>query len=192
MKTTVHFVTTSEMMLAMQIHELLGAGIRAARLKKGWRQQDAAARFQMYGLPTWKPVAVGQVETGVRKPSIGELLLACAALEVSVADLIPDVDEPVDLGAGATMSAAAVRALLSGRWEDFPRNPDDFAFPGERGWRAFSSRLEPCGTGSELSFSRSWTGQTLTRGPRMCTGCSCRPRMRRLTQRGASKWSPCR
>jgi transcriptional regulator with XRE-family HTH domain len=131
MKTTVQFVTTSEMMLAMQIHELLGAGIRAARLKKGWRQQDAAARFQMYGLPTWKPVAVGQVETGVRKPSIGELLLACAALEVSVADLIPDVDEPVDLGAGATMSAAAVRALLSGRWEDFPRNPDDFAFPGE-------------------------------------------------------------
>jgi transcriptional regulator with XRE-family HTH domain len=119
------------MMLPMRIHELLGAGIRAARLRKGWRQQDAAARFQLYGLPTWKPVAVGQVETGVRKPSIGELLLACAALEVSVADLIPDVDEPIDLGAGATMSAAAVRALLSGKWEDFPHDPADFAYPGE-------------------------------------------------------------
>jgi 8-oxo-dGTP diphosphatase len=119
------------MMLPMQIHELLGAGIRAARMRKGWRQQDASAVFRSYGLPTWKPGAVGQVEAGVRKPSIGELLLACAALEVSIADLVPDVDEPVDLGAGATMTSAAVRALLSGNFAAFPRRPEDFAFPGE-------------------------------------------------------------
>jgi transcriptional regulator with XRE-family HTH domain len=124
-------VTCSAMMLPMQIHELLGAGIRAARQRKGWRQQDASARFRSYGLPTWKPGAVGQVEAGVRKPSIGELLLACAALEVSLADLVLDVDEPIDLGTGATMTAAAVKALLSGDWAAFPRRPEDFAFPGE-------------------------------------------------------------
>ena len=119
------------MMLPMQIHELLGQGIRAARLRKGWRQQDAADNFRLYGLPTWRPVAVGQVETGVRKPSIGELLLACAALEVSLADLVPDTEELVDLGTGATMSAAAVKALLSGDFGQFPADPADFTFPGE-------------------------------------------------------------
>jgi transcriptional regulator with XRE-family HTH domain len=120
------------MMLPMQIHELLGAGIRAARLKKGWRQQDAADHFRMYGLPSWRPVAVGQVETGVRKPSIGDLLLACVVLEISVADLIPDVSERIDLGTGATMSAAAARALLSGDWDAFEAlPPENFDWPGE-------------------------------------------------------------
>jgi len=119
------------MMLPMQIHQLLGECIRNARLRKGWRQQDAADHFRMYGLPTWRPGAVGQVETGTRKPSIGELLLACAALEVSLADLIPDTDEPVDLGQGATRSAKAVRALLSGDFARFPRDPAEFTFPGE-------------------------------------------------------------
>ena len=154
-------VTASAMMLPMQIHELLGAGIRAARLRKGWRQQDAADRFRMYGLPTWRPVAVGQVETGVRKPSIGELLLACAALEVSVADLIPDVDEPIDLGAGATMSAAAVRALLSGDWENFPHNPEDFAIPGEE-WLEDILRS----AGSERDRQKALVEPLMDRSPR--------------------------
>jgi transcriptional regulator with XRE-family HTH domain len=123
-------VTCSAMMLPMQIHELLGAGIRAARLRQGWRQQDASERFRAYGLPTWKPGAVGQVEAGVRKPSIGELLLACAALEVSLTDLVLDVDERIDLGTGATMTAAAVRELMR-NWDAFPRRPQDFDFPGE-------------------------------------------------------------
>jgi transcriptional regulator with XRE-family HTH domain len=125
-------VVASEMMLPMQIHELLGAGIRAARLRRGWRQQDAAERFRMYGLPNWNPTAVGQVETGVRKPSIGELLLACAALEVSIADLIQDVDDRIDLGTGATMTPAAVRELLSGDWPAFSElPPENFDWPGE-------------------------------------------------------------
>jgi transcriptional regulator with XRE-family HTH domain len=120
------------MMEPVQIHELLGQGIRAARLRNGWRQQDASARFRRSGLPTWRPVAVGQVEAGTRKPSIGELLLVCAVLEVSLADLVPDTGEPVDLGVGATMSAAAVRALLSGDVGQFIAiSAGEFNYPGE-------------------------------------------------------------
>jgi transcriptional regulator with XRE-family HTH domain len=108
-------MTASAMMEPVRIHELLGAGIRGARLRRGWRQQDASREFRRAGLRTWTPVAVGQVENGARKPSIGELLLACYALRCSLADLVPDdVDELIDLGAGSTMTAGAVRALLSG------------------------------------------------------------------------------
>lgn len=124
-------VSVSAMMLPVRIHDAIGAGIRAARLAKGWRQQDASYRFRAYGLPTWTPGAVSQVEAGVRKPNVGELLLAAAALEVAVADLIPATDELIDLGTGATMSARAVRALLAGDFGAFPRSPDDFSFPGD-------------------------------------------------------------
>ena len=124
------------MMLPVRIHEAIGAGIRAARLAKGWRQQDASYWFRLYGLPTWTPGAVGQVEAGVRKPSLGELLLAAAALEVAVSELVPDTDEPIDLGTGATMSARAVRALLAGDFREFPRSPADFSFPGETAMEA--------------------------------------------------------
>jgi hypothetical protein len=54
-----------------------------------------------------------------------------AALEVSVADLIPDVDEMIELGDGSAMSTRAIRALLSGSWAGFPHNPADFDYPGD-------------------------------------------------------------
>jgi transcriptional regulator with XRE-family HTH domain len=107
-------VTVSAMMLPVNIHELLGMGIRAARQEKGWRQQDASNEFRSAGLHSWTPLAVGQVESGTRKPSVGDLVLACIALGVSLADLVPDVDENVDLGAGAIVPASDLKAILSG------------------------------------------------------------------------------
>jgi transcriptional regulator with XRE-family HTH domain len=114
----------------VKIHEAIGAGIRAARLARGWRQQDASYWFRFYGLATWTPGAVSQVEAGVRKPGIGELVLAARTLGVPVASLIPDTDELIDLGAGAAMSASAVRAALADM-SMFPRAPGDFSFPGD-------------------------------------------------------------
>lgn len=107
----------SETMWPVDIHELFGAGIRAARERRGWTQEDAARWFRFNGLATWRRSTVAEVEAGRRRPSVGDLLLACIALRVTFADLVPDVDERVDLGAGATMTVAEVRALLSADWE---------------------------------------------------------------------------
>ena len=123
------------MMLPVNIHELLGMGIRAARQRRGWRQQDASKEFRSAGLPTWTPLAVGQVESGTRKPSVGDLLLACTALGVSFADLVPDVEDRVDLGSGATMKASAIRAILSGKNPGDIEVGDEIVTPGDK-WLA--------------------------------------------------------
>ncbi len=137
------------MMLPVNIHELLGKGLRAARLENGWRQQDASNEYRAAGLLTWTPLAVGQVENGTRKPSIGDYLMACTAVGKSLADLIPDVDEEVDLGSRTTMKASAIKAVLSGVSPDELPNAD-FNTPGDswlaeaysRG-RAMRDTLEP-------------------------------------------------
>ena len=142
-------VTASAMMLPVNIHELLGMGLRAARLEKGWRQQDASNEYRAAGLRTWTPLAVGQVENGTRKPGIGDYLLACTAVGKSLADLVPDLEDEVELGPGASIKASAIKAILGGRSPD-ELPPKDFRTPGDK-WlaealarsQAVRDRLEP-------------------------------------------------
>src|ERR1700761_7618124 len=116
--------TVRETMQPVEIHVLIGSGIRAARERKGWRQEDAAAQFRFYGLTSWRRSTVADVEAGRRRPSIGDLLLVALALDVTLADLIPeDVDERIDLGDGASIGAAEVRALLSDDRESLENLP---------------------------------------------------------------------
>jgi len=98
----------------MEIHELIGAGVRAARERLGWRQEDAAREFRRHGLTTWRRSTVADVEAGRRHPSIGDLVLVATALDVTLADLIPDKTERVEVGTGARVTALYVRVLLSG------------------------------------------------------------------------------
>lgn len=138
--------TVSGTMQPVEIHELIGAGIRAAREQKGWRQEDAAAQFRFYGLTTWRRSTVADVEAGRRRPSIGNLLLVALALDVTLADLIPeDVSERIDLGDGASMGAAEVRALLSGDHEALDNlDSDDVHWvPGNDVVAAIYERVEP-------------------------------------------------
>jgi hypothetical protein len=117
----------------MEIHELIGAGVRAARERLGWRQEDAAREFRRHGLTTWRRSTVADVEAGRRHPSIGDLVLVATALEVTLADLIPPATERVDVGTGASVTAPYVHALLSGNLDavgnlpadDWPHIPGD-------------------------------------------------------------------
>ncbi|MGH3248193.1 MAG: helix-turn-helix domain-containing protein [Trebonia sp.] len=117
----------------MEIHELIGAGVRAARERLGWRQEDAAREFRRHGLTTWRRSTVADVEAGRRHPSIGDLVLVATALEVTLADLIPDATERVEVGTGASVTALYVRVLLSGNLaavgnlpaDDWPEIPGD-------------------------------------------------------------------
>lgn len=113
-------------MQPVDVHGLLGLGIRARREQLELRQEDAAQLFRSSGLPAWRRSTVAQVEAGTRRPSLGDLLLVAVALGCSLADLVPaDVSEPIDLGTGATMDAAGVKRLLSGDWEGYSELPAD-------------------------------------------------------------------
>ncbi len=125
----------------MEIHELIGAGVRAARERRGWRQEDAAREFRRHGLTTWRRSTVADVEAGRRHPSIGDLVLVATALEVTLADLIPDAAERVEVGTGASVTALYVRILLSGNIDAVENLPaDDWPdIPGDKLDKAMDS-----------------------------------------------------
>src|ERR1022692_522422 len=133
------------------MHEAIAAGVQAARLAKGWTQEDAARAFRHHGLAAWRTSSVGQLEAGLRRPRLDELLLIAAALEVTLGDLVPDSEETVELGEGAWMSPRAVRALLCREADPDPfDNPlAETHFPGDAemaqraaSWRPEAERLE--------------------------------------------------
>lgn len=97
-----------------RIHYLLARNMQRVRYGKGWTQEDAARAFREYGLSAWRGSSVGQFESrSGRFPALDELLLMCAALGVSLMDLIPEGEETVKLG-GITFTTSAIRTLVAG------------------------------------------------------------------------------
>lgn len=107
----------------VQVHELIGRGVAQARRSQGLTQEQLARRFQGRGLTAWRKGSVGQLEAGLRKPRLDEVLLMAAALHVTVDQLIPGGDdERVELGDGATVSPRWIREMLTGELHrDKPR-----------------------------------------------------------------------
>ena len=112
------------------MHELIGRGVAEARRRKGLTQEQAARRFQGRGLRTWRKGTVGQLEAGLRRPGLDEVLLMASALEVTVDQLIPgEDDERVELGDGATVSPRWIREMLTGELHrDTPRPLADMPY----------------------------------------------------------------
>ena len=114
---------------------LCAAGIKAARQQRGWTQDDAARMFRAYGLSAWRAGTVGQMEAGLRRPRLDELVLIARALQVTLDELIPGDDELVELGGGAVMTPQGIRDLLSGGFHrDYDKRPHGTtpfeSFPG--------------------------------------------------------------
>jgi transcriptional regulator with XRE-family HTH domain len=106
----------------VQIHDLIARGAADARRRKGWTQEHAARVFRAHGLHSWRRGTVGQLEAGLRKPGLAELLLLARALEVGADQLIPGGDdERVELADDARVSPRWIREMLSG---EFFRNLD--------------------------------------------------------------------
>jgi len=114
----------------VRVHELIGRGVAEARRRKGLTQEQAARRFQGRGLRTWRKGTVGQLEAGLRRPGLDEVLLMASALEVTVDQLIPgEDDERVELGDGATVSPRWIREMLTGELHrDTPRPSADMPY----------------------------------------------------------------
>jgi transcriptional regulator with XRE-family HTH domain len=118
----------------MRMYELIGRGVASARQRNGWTQERAARAFRFCGLTAWRTSTVGSLEAGLRRPRLDEVLLMCAALKVSLADLIVDVGEDVELGDGAVLPAFVIRDMLTTPIPD--QNKKDMGdhvmwFPGE-------------------------------------------------------------
>jgi transcriptional regulator with XRE-family HTH domain len=106
------------------MHELIGKGFAEARRRQGLTQEQAARRLQGRGLTAWRKSTVGQLETGLRRPRLDEVLLLAAALNVSVDQLIPGGDdERVELGDGTTVSPRWIREMLTGEFYRDTRRP---------------------------------------------------------------------
>jgi hypothetical protein len=100
---------------ARPLRDLLAAGVKAARLNVGLRQDDAAARLRAHGLTTWLRGTVAQAETGSRRFSLEEVVLLALAYDTTPAELVAGRDhELVELSPEARISVAALRAVLSG------------------------------------------------------------------------------
>jgi transcriptional regulator with XRE-family HTH domain len=112
------------------VHDLIGRGVAEARRGQGLTQEQLARRFQGRGLTAWRKGTVGQLEAGLRKPRLDEVLLMAEALHVTVDQLIPGGDdERVDLGDGATVSPRWIREMLTGALHrDTPRPLADMPY----------------------------------------------------------------
>jgi transcriptional regulator with XRE-family HTH domain len=117
----------------VEVHDLLGLGVAAVRREKRWTQEDLARELRYHGLTSWRTGSVGQLEAGLRRPRLDEVVLICAALGVALDDLLPDSDEFVELGDGAKMRPGAIRAVLHGEVDADPVRSitEDMIFPGE-------------------------------------------------------------
>jgi transcriptional regulator with XRE-family HTH domain len=101
----------------VQVHDLIAKGIAEARRRNGWTQEHTARVFRAHGLHAWRKGTVGQLEAGLRKPRLDEVLLMARALEVTVDQLIPGGDdERVNLTDDATVSPRWIREMLRGEF----------------------------------------------------------------------------
>lgn len=99
----------------MRVYELIARGVAEARQRNGWTQEQTATMFRAHGLRAWRKGTVGQLEAGLRKPRLDELLLMARALDVALDKLIPGGDdERVQLGDDAVVSPRWIREMITG------------------------------------------------------------------------------
>jgi transcriptional regulator with XRE-family HTH domain len=127
--STLLFVVTH----TRSLDQVIGASLRAFREAGGLHQDRIAAAARAFGLAAWTRPTVAAIESGRRHVSNGEMaVLPLVLAEVSdglvrtVADLLPDGDEPIALGPGLVLPIRQVKELLGGHATSMP-TPDVIA-----------------------------------------------------------------
>ncbi len=101
---------------ATPLREVLAAGVKAARMGLGLRQEDAATLLRQLGLASWIRGTVAQAEVGARRLTPEELVILALAYETTPAALVVgEDDELVELTPEAWITVADLRGLWSGR-----------------------------------------------------------------------------
>lgn len=114
----------------MKVHDLIARGVAAERRRQGLTQEQVALMFRSHGLRAWRKGTVGQLEAGLRKPRLDEVLLMARALSVTLDKLIPGGDdERIELGDDAEVSPRWIREMLTGELHrDTPRPLADMPY----------------------------------------------------------------
>lgn len=108
------------------LREVISNGIKARRLKVGMTQDEVATAAQKFNFP-WQTPTISAIEHGRRDLSIEDLVVLCAILETTFADLLPTAKESVQLRDGVFVQLRRLReALLGGRPLDVDALPLDF------------------------------------------------------------------
>jgi hypothetical protein len=107
------------------LRQVLASGAARVRRERGLDEEGAAELLRQHGLTGWQAGTVSQVEAGVRPLAVEELVLLCAAYQVSLIELAGPDPEPVELAAAARLPAAAVRAVLADGGEVLRALPPD-------------------------------------------------------------------
>ena len=114
----------------VKVHDLIARGVAAERHRQGLTQEQVALMFRSHGLRAWRKGTVGQLEAGLRKPRLDEVLLMARALSVTLDKLIPGGDdERIELADDAEVSPRWIREMLTG---DFYRDRPLEDLPYER------------------------------------------------------------
>ena len=111
----------------VRVHDLIAKGVAEARQRKGWTQEHAAREFRRKGLTSWRKGTVGQLEAGLRRPRLDEVLLMARALEVTLDELLPGDGEHIEMGDRAVLTPRGIRELLSGGFDRYNDRPVDEA-----------------------------------------------------------------
>jgi transcriptional regulator with XRE-family HTH domain len=108
------------------LEQVIGASLRAFRETSRLHQDLIAAAVRVFGL-AWTRPTIAAIEAGRRHLRPGETaVLALALAEISdaqvrtVADLLPDSDEPVLLGPGLVVPLRQAKELLGGHATSLP------------------------------------------------------------------------
>ena len=174
------------------MHDLIARGVAAERHRQGLTQEQVALMFRSHGLRAWRKGTVGQLEAGLRKPRLDEVLSMARALSVTLDKLIPGGDdERIELGDDAEVSPRWIREMLSGDfYRDRPLEELPYErFPVDELMADALVRSQAEKTVSALSWRRSWSGRSSKMSSsRRVTGLPC-SRQRRIpsgTPRGVS------
>ena len=101
---------------ATPLREVLAAGVKAARMGLGLRQEDAATLLRQLGLASWIRGTVAQAEVGARRLTPEELVILALAYETTPAALVVGEDDAlVELTPDTWITVADLRGLWSGR-----------------------------------------------------------------------------
>lgn len=105
---------------------VVAAQVRARREANGWTQDDMAVQLRVVGL-MWGQSALSRFERGDREPTVSELLLLAAALDVTPGELLMAPKEKThvllrssQVPSGALYPAKALPRLLAGQGLDRP------------------------------------------------------------------------
>src|ERR687898_1659159 len=97
---------------AHSLRQVLATGAARVRAERGLSDAAAAELMRSYGLTGWQAGTISQVEARGRPLSMEELLLLCAAYELSVLELAGPDAVDVELAAGARLPPRPLRPPL--------------------------------------------------------------------------------